>query len=465
MPQPASENLSSARPAGRVPPHNIQAEQSALGSAMSGERALAEITAILKTSDFYRPDHRLVYDAICELYLASRPVDIITVSDMLESKGQLDKAGGLTYISGLPDTVPVMANASHYADLVRQKSVLRRLISTMDEVTGLCFDEGNDADILLDIAAKRVYEIRENRDATGFESLKEIMGRTVNELAALARGKTREHHIMTGFHNLDRALGGLRPGALVIVAARPAMGKSAFALNIAQKAATLYNVPAAIFSLEMSKEEIGNRMLSVQSMVQARSLSTGELQSDDWDRIARALPPLYAAPISIDDRSGTSVMEMMSKCRQLKLENKLGLVVIDYLQLMGGNGQNRTESRQQEISEISRTLKIMARELSVPVIALSQLSRACEARSDKKPLLSDLRDSGAIEQDADIVMFLFRENYYDPNHMQLETEDAEVIIAKNRQGSTGSVHLGWWPKYTMFFEPDDVRVPSEPPPF
>ncbi|MDD2533337.1 MAG: replicative DNA helicase [Eubacteriales bacterium] len=454
-----------SRPLGRVLPHNVQAEQSVLGSAMSGERQLAEITALLKTEDFYRPDHRLVYEAICELYLGSKPVDILTVSDLLESKALLEKAGGIAYISGLPDAIPVMANALHYADLVRQKALLRRLLGAMEEVTGLCYDDANEADILLDVAAKRIYEIRENRDATGFESIKEIMGRTVNELAAMARGKIHEKYVMTGFHALDRALNGLRPGALIIVAARPAMGKSAFALNIAQKAATLYGVPAAIFSLEMSKEEIGNRMLSAQALVQAKSLTTGDLQGDDWDKIARALPPLYAAPIHIDDRSGTSVMEMMSKCRQLKLENKLGIIVIDYLQLMSGTGSSRSESRQQEISEISRSLKIMARELNVPVIALSQLSRACEARSDKKPLLSDLRDSGAIEQDADIVMFLFREQYYNTNSMQTETEDAEVIIAKNRQGATGSIHLGWWPKYTMFFEQDDGRVPSEPPPF
>jgi replicative DNA helicase len=446
-------------------PHNVQAEQSVLGSAMSGERQLAEITALLRTDDFYRPDHRLIYEAICELYLAGKPVDILTVSDLLESKGQMEKAGGLAYISSLPDTIPVMANAMHYADLVRQKSLLRRLLTAMDEVSGLCYDDSSEADVLLDIAARRIHEIRENRDATGFESIREIMGRTVNELAAMARGKVHEHHVLTGLPALDRAIGGLRPGSLIIVAARPAMGKSAFALNIAQKAATLYGVPAAIFSLEMSKEEIGNRMLSAQSLVQARALNTGDLQSEDWDKIARALPTLYAAPIHIDDRSGTSVMEMMSKCRQLKLENKLGLVVIDYLQLMSGSGQIRLESRQQEISEISRSLKLMARELDVPVIALSQLSRACEARSDKKPMLSDLRDSGAIEQDADIVMFLFRENYYDPNHLQLEMEDAEVIIAKNRQGMTGSVHLQWWPRYTMFLEPDDGQVPREPPPF
>ncbi len=463
MPNPSVDH--GLRPAGKIPPNNQQAEQSVLGCAMSGERPLAEITAILKTDDFYRPDHRLVYDSICELYLNSKPVDIITVADHLDAKSQLDKAGGLAYISSLPDQAPVLANAGHYADLVRQKSILRRLIGAMDEVTGLCYDEAENADLLLDIAARRIYDIRENRDATGFESLKDIMGRTVNELAAMARGKPREKTVLTGFYSLDKILGGLRPGGLIIVAARPAMGKSAFALNIAQKAATLYSVPAAVFSLEMSKEEIGNRMLSTQSLVNAKSLNSGELQNDDWDKIARALPPLYAAPVYIDDRSGTSVMEMMSKCRQLKLENKLGLVIIDYLQLMNGNGQSRTESRQQEISEISRSLKIMAKELSVPIIALSQLSRACEQRSDKKPMLSDLRDSGAIEQDADVVIFLFREKYYDADRVQLETEDAEIIIAKNRQGGTGSIHLGWWPKYTMFFEKDDDRIPSEPPPF
>ena len=461
--------MQTAKPAaridGRIPPNNQQAEQSVLGCAMSGQRPLAEVTAILKTGDFYRPDHQLIYEAICELYIGRKPVDIITVSDALENRGQLDKAGGLSYISSLPDMAPVVANAAHYSDLVRQKSILRRLIGAMDEVTGLCYVDAESADILLDVAARRIYDIRENRDTIGFESLKDIMGRAVNELAALAHGKQREKTVLTGFYSLDKILGGLRPGGLVIVAARPAMGKSAFALNIAQKAATLYNVPAAVFSLEMSKEEIGNRMLSTQSLVNSRSLSTGELQSDDWDKIARALPPLYAAPVFIDDRSGTSVMEMLSKCRQLKLENKLGLIIIDYLQLMSGSGSGRFDNRQQEISEISRSLKIMAKDLGVPIIALSQLSRACEQRTDKKPMLSDLRDSGAIEQDADVVLFLYRQQYYETDRVPTETEDAEIIVAKNRQGGTGSVHLGWWPKYTMFFEKDDGRVPAEPPPF
>ncbi len=449
---------------GKVLPNSQQAEQSVLGCAMSGQRPLAEVISIVKKDDFYRPDHQIIFDVICELFEESQPVDIITVTDALESKDMLEKSGGLTYVSSLPDLVPVVANAAYYADLVRQKSMLRRLISAMDEVRGLCFNDQDSVDVLMDVAVKRIHDIRENRDAAGFESLKEILARSVNELAELAKGKPREKAVQTGFYSLDKVLGGLRPGSLVIVAARPAMGKSAFALNIAQKAATLYKVPAAVFSLEMSKEEIGNRMLSAQSLVNARSLTTGDLKTEDWDKISNAMPPLWAAPIYIDDRSGTNVMEMMSKCRQLKMENKLGLIIIDYLQLMSGNRSTRSESRQQEISEISRSLKIMAKDLGVPIIALSQLSRACEQRTDKKPMLSDLRDSGAIEQDADVVLFLFREQYYDNDRVPTETEDAEVIVAKNRQGTTCSIHLGWWPKYTMFFEKDDGRVPSEPPP-
>jgi len=438
---------------GRVPPNSPQAEQSVLGCAMSGERYLAEITAMLKTEDFYRPEHRLIYDAILELYIGSRPVDIITVSDLLESKALAEKTGGIAYVSTLPDMAPVLANASHYAEVVRQKSILRRLISSMDDVTGMCFDEAEDANQLLDVAAKRIYEIRENRDAQGFESLREIMARAVNEINELARGKGKDRQITTGFPSLDRAIGGLSKGSLVIIAARPSMGKTALAMNIAQKVSTINGIPVAIFSLEMSKDEVANRMLSMQAMVNNRTLRSGQIQNDDWDRIAKALPPLYAAPVHIDDRSGSTVIEMMSKCRQLRLESKLGLVVIDYMQLMSGGGHS--DSRQQEISEISRTLKIMARELEVPVIALSQLSRACEARSDKRPMLSDLRDSGAIEQDADVVMFLFREHYYDQNKTQMDTEEAEVIVAKNRQGATGTVKLGWYPKYTMFFEHDE----------
>lgn len=444
----------------KVPPNNIQAEQSVLGSAMSSDKALAAVTAIIKTEDFYRPDHRLIFDAICELYMSSKSVDIITVSDALESKSLLEKAGGMNYISSLPDIVPFMSNAPQYADTVRQKAILRKLIESMDEINAMCYEDAGNANELLSLAAKRIYDIRENRDTAGFESLKDIMGRTINEINELARGVGGDRFVKSGFSNLDRALGGIAKGALVIVAARPGMGKTAFALNIAQKASMLYKVPSAIFSLEMSKEEVGNRMLSSQSLVASAGLRSGKLTEDDWEKISKALPLLYNSQVFVDDRSGTNVVEMLSKCRQLRLENKLGLVIVDYLQLMS-SAKTGFESRQQEISEISRSLKIMAKELNVPVIALSQLSRACEARNDKRPMLSDLRDSGALEQDADIVMFLYRDNYYGQEGGVPDIEDAEVIISKNRSGQTGTVKMSWWPKYTMFFEPEEDSMPRE----
>ncbi|MHB1453153.1 MAG: replicative DNA helicase [Saccharofermentanales bacterium] len=446
---------------GKIPPNHLQAEQSVLGCAMSSEKALAEITAILKTEDFYRPDHRLIFDAICEIYMSGKAVDIITVSDALESKSILEKVGGLSYVSRLPDLVPFMSNAPQYADLVRQKAILRKLIISLDEINSLCYEDARNANELLSVAAKRIYDIRENRDASGFESLKDIMGRTINEISELSRSHTNDRLVRTGFVRLDRALGGIGKGALVILAARPAMGKTAFALNIAQKTAMLYKVPVAIFSLEMSKEEVGNRMLSAQALINSRSLRSGELRQEDWDKISKALPVLYNTEVYIDDRSGTNVMEMMSKCRQLKLEGRLGIVIIDYLQLMS-SGSGKVDSRQQEISEITRSLKIMAKDLHVPIIALSQLSRACEARQDKRPMLSDLRDSGSIEQDADVVMFLYRDHYYQQDQMQMDIEEAEVIVAKNRSGQTGTVKMNWWAKHTMFFEPEDESMPADP---
>lgn len=446
---------------GKIPPNHIQAEQSVLGCAMSSEKALAEITSILRTEDFYRPDHRIIYAAILELYMSNRPVDIITVSDLLESNSELEKTGGLAYVSKLPDLVPFLSNAYQYADMVKQKAIIRKLITSLDSVSAMCYEDGQNANELLGIAAKRIYEIGENRDGSGFESLQEIMSRTVNEISEMSRNKGSDRLIKTGFLTLDRALGGIAKGALVIIAARPAMGKTAFALNVAQKSAMLYNVPVAIFSLEMSKEEVGNRMLSTQSLVNSRSLRTGDLRQEDWDKIAKALPVLYKTKVYVDDRAGTTVVEMISKCRQLKLEGKLGLIIVDYLQLMN-SGSQRSDGRQQEISEISRSLKLMAKELHVPVIALSQLSRACEARQDKRPMLSDLRDSGAIEQDADIVMFLYRDKYYKQDQMELDIEESEIIVAKNRSGKTGMVKMNWWPKHVMFFESEDDSMPHEP---
>lgn len=435
----------------RVPPSNRQAEQSVLGCAMSGEIPLAIATAALKPEDFYSPDHRLIFDAICALAIAQRPVDIITVSDYLESRDLLEKCGGLAYISSLPDMAPVVAHVDSYVDIVRQKAILRRLLATMDEIRGLCYDDSDDADRLLDLSAKRIFDIRENRDQSGFSTMREMIAQAINDIHKIRSGEMQERAVKTGYATLDRVLGGLAKGSLVIVAARPSMGKTALALNIVQKTALVHQVPCAVFSLEMSKEEVASRMLSVQARMNSRHIRTGQLTQADWERLADVVKVLSSAPVYVDDRSGTTVLEIQSRCRQLKLEGKLGLVVIDYMQLMSG-GSRRNENRQQEISEISRSLKIMAKDLDVPVIAISQLSRANMQRPDKKPVLSDLRDSGSIEQDADVVMFLHRPSYYESTQEVMETEVAEVIIAKNRQGETRTVNMGWQSRYTMFFD-------------
>lgn len=442
--------MSTAVSRNRIPPNNIEAEKSVLGCCLSGEKPLAQVTAYLQTQDFYQPSHRMIYDVMCELFIASRPVDTLTVSDALESKGELERSGGLAYIAALPDAAPLISRALDYAELVRSKAVLRRLLTAMDEVTALAYEEQDDADALLDIAQQKIYTIRQGQDASGMERLGDVMSRTVNEISALAMGKEGSRGVKTGYPSLDQVLGGLGKGTLNILAARPGMGKSALALNIAQKAATLYDVTSAIFSLEMSKEEIGSRLLSAQAQIDSRALRTGKIEANDWNKMADALPILYNAKIFIDDSSATSPLEMLSRCRQLKMENQLGLVVIDYLQLMSLKGRN--DNRQQEISEISRSLKLMARELDVPVIALSQLSRAVEQRDNKRPILSDLRESGSIEQDADTVMFLYRPQYYDQDHLPQELEEAELQVAKNRAGATRSIKLGWMPSYTLFVD-------------
>ncbi len=444
----------------RIPPNNIEAEKSVLGCCLSGEKPLAQVTAYLQSSDFYQPSHRLIYDVICELFIASRPVDTLTVSDALESRNQLESCGGIQYIASLPDSAPLVSRALDYAELVRAKAVLRRLLTAMDEVTALAYEEQDDADALLDIAQQKIYSIRQGQDISGMERLGDVMSRTVNEISALAMGKEGSRGVKTGFPSLDQVLGGLGKGTLNILAARPGMGKSALALNIAHKAATLYDVPSAIFSLEMSKEEIGSRFLSAQAHIDSRALRTGQIQPGDWDKLANALPVLYSAKIFVDDSSATSPLEMLSRCRQLKMEGNLGLVVIDYLQLMSLKGRN--DNRQQEISEISRSLKLMARELDVPVIALSQLSRAVEQRDNKRPILSDLRESGSIEQDADTVMFLYRPQYYEQDHLPQELEDAELQVAKNRAGATRSIKLGWMPSYTQFVDISPIGDAPDP---
>jgi len=454
--------VSSNVPAGRLPPQNVQAEQAVLCSCLDSENALTVVSAILNPEDFYRPDHKLIFSAILELLSTRSAVDIITVSDLMGKRGELEQVGGTAYISQLSDLSVIRSNAAEYAAIVRQKAMLRKLINSLDDVTKLSYEGEQEANNLVDIAIKRLSDIRENPTGGGFETIYDILKRTLQEIVDISKGKKERSVVRTGFPLLDKAIGGLRPGSLIIVAARPAMGKSAFVINIATNTAINYNTHVAFFSLEMSKAEIGNRILASRTDVSTYALQSADIKENDWEQIGKAMSLLTPAPFYIDDRSGINTIEMMAKCRQLKNENKLGLIIVDYLQLMNSAGNRGGGNRQQEISEISRSLKIMAKELQVPVIALSQLSRGAEYREDRRPLLADLRDSGAIEQDADMVMFIYRDKYYDNSTKKAEVEDAEIIIAKNRQGETKTVMVKWWARKTLFFEPDQPGQPGDP---
>lgn len=438
---------------GRVPPQSIEAEQSVLGASLLDKEVLSSITEIIDVSDFYRDDHKEIFEAIMDLYERGEPIDLITVSEQLKIRGSLDAVGGLEYLTGLVNAVPTTANAKHYAKIVEEKSILRKLIKISSEIINMGYEQAEEVEYILDKAEKGIFDISQGRNSQGFAQIKDVLIETFDRLEELYNSKGSVTGIPTGFIDLDHKTAGLHNSDLILIAARPAMGKTSFALNIAQYAAIYSQVPVAIFSLEMSKEQLVNRMLCCEAMVDAQRMRTGQLEDSDWQKIAKALGPISDAPIFIDDTPGVTAAEIRAKCRRLKIEKDLGLVVIDYLQLMQGRG--RSENRQQEISEISRSLKILAKEINVPVIALSQLSRAPELRGDHRPILSDLRESGAIEQDADIVMFLYRDDYYNP-----ETEKknvAEVIIAKHRNGSTGTVELAWLGQYTKFANLEKFR--------
>lgn len=438
---------------GRIPPHNIQAEQSVLGSMLLDKDIIPNVTEILKSEDFYREDNREIFDAILDLFNSAEPIDLITVSEQLKLRGTLDNVGGLEYLTNIASAVPTTANSRHYAKIVEEKSILRSLIKASSDIVNMGYEAAEEVSYVMDRAEKSIFDILQKRNLQGFAPIKDVLVDTFNKLEELYNNKGVVTGIPTGFTDLDYKTAGLHNSDLVLIAARPAMGKTAFALNLAQYAAVHAKVPVAIFSLEMSKEQLVNRMLCNEAMVDSQRMRTGKLEDDDWQKIARALGPLSEAPIYIDDTPGTSIMEIRAKCRRLKLEKNLGMVVIDYLQLMQGRGKN--ESRQQEISEISRSLKILAKELHIPVITLSQLSRGPESRTDHRPMLSDLRESGAIEQDADIVMFLYRDDYYNPDTEKKNI--AEVILAKHRGGSTGTVELVWLGQYTKFANLEKFR--------
>lgn len=439
---------------GRIPPQSIEAEQSVIGSMLIDKEVIPVVMEILKPEDFYRPDHKEIYDVIIELFDRAQPIDLITVSERLKLHGKLELVGGLEYLTNIATEVPTTANVKHYAKIVEEKSLLRKLIRASSDIVDLGFDASEEVSFILDKAEQSIFDILQKRSSQGFVPIKDVLVDTFNKLEELYNNKGNITGISTGFTDLDFKTSGLHNSDLVLVAARPAMGKTAFALNLAQNAAIHSGVPVALFSLEMSKEQLVNRMLCSEAMVDSNRMKTGKLEDNDWQKVAKALGPLSEAPIFIDDTPGISITEIRAKCRRLKLEHNLGLVVIDYLQLMQGS-KSKSESRQQEISEISRSLKILAKEINVPVITLSQLSRAPEARTDHRPILSDLRESGAIEQDADIVMFLYRDDYYNPDTEKKNI--AELIIAKHRSGSTGTIELVWLGQYTKFANLEKFR--------
>mgnify|MGYP003175369997 FL=1 len=432
---------------GKEPPHDEDAEQAVLGSMLTDNDAVMAAVEVLKEDAFYREDNKIIYQAILNLYSKSEPIDIITLKDELESMGKFEQVGGFEYLASLPDKVPTTANVQKYIKIVEEKSVLRNLIKTANEIIELGYNPTEDVEDIMDGAEKKIFDIMQSKNTKSYTPIKDVLVESFTNLEKLYNQKQHVTGVPTQFYDLDDKTAGLHGSELILVAARPAMGKTAFALNIATNAALRANVPVAIFSLEMSKDQLVNRMLCSEAMVDSNKVRTGKLDEEDWTKLAEAIGPLSEAGVYIDDTPGISVMEIRTKCRKLKMEKNIGLVVIDYLQLISGSNK-RNGSREQEISEISRSLKVLAKELNVPVIALSQLSRAVEQRDDHRPMLSDLRESGAIEQDADIVMFLYRDDYY--NKESAEKDIAEVIIAKQRGGSTGTVKLYWMGNYTKF---------------
>ncbi|HHU70068.1 MAG TPA: replicative DNA helicase [Thermoanaerobacterales bacterium] len=430
----------------RVPPQNIEAEQSVLGAMLLEKDAIVSAAEILKGEDFYKESHKKIFEVIIDIYEKNEPVDLITVTEELRKRNSLEEIGGITYITSLANSIPTAANTAYHAAIVRDKSILRKLINVSTRLVKMGYDADKNVEDILDEAERMIFEIANKRSLEGFSPVRDVVIETLDMIEELYKNKGKMTGIPTGFLDFDNMTSGFQPSDLIIIAARPSMGKTSFALNIAQYASIREKVPTAIFSLEMSKEQLVQRMLCSEAHIDSHKLRTGNLEENDWLKLARAMGPLSEAPIYIDDTPGISIMEVRAKARRLKAEKGLGLIIIDYLQLMQGRGSS--ENRQQEISEISRSLKALARELRVPVVALSQLSRAPEMRQDHRPILSDLRESGSQEQDSDLVVFLYRDEYY--NSDTDKKNIAEVIISKQRNGPTGVVELVWLDKYTKF---------------
>ena len=432
----------------RIPPHSEDAEKSVLGSIILDKDTLFEVLEILRADDFYSEMHREIYSAVLELYQRNEAVDILTLSEELKKRNTLEMVGGRAYIALLSTMVPSTSNAAQYAKIIGEKAVLRQLIHSSSEIMEKAYQQKTEPETVLDYAEQSIFEIAQTRQKKDFEPIKDVLYsnlKRIDEVSKLPDGLTG---LTSGFLDLDAKTSGLQRSDLIVLAARPSMGKTAFALNIAQQASIRANAKVLIFSLEMSREQLGQRLLSMESRVDMQKLKTGKLDQNDWGQLYEAIDKLSKVDIYIDDTPGITVLEMKNKSRRLKAEKGLDLIVIDYLQLMSYEG--RAESRQQEITAISRFLKQLAREIDCPVLVLSQLSRAPEQRTDHRPILSDLRESGAIEQDADMVMFLYRDEYYN-----LDTDKpniCEVNIAKQRNGPTGMIELTWLGKYTRFVD-------------
>ena len=438
----------------KIPPQNLDAEQSVLGAMLIDKEAAVKVIELLRPQDFYRDANGHVFAAILNLFNRGEAVDLITLSEELRQTDLLDQVGGVSYVAGLANSVPTSANVEQYARIVEEKSLLRRLISVSTRIAQLGYEAGEEVESLLDRAEQMIFELAERKTHSSFVPLKAVLMQTFERIEFLHQNKGGIIGVPSGFNDLDRITSGFQPSDLIIVAARPSMGKTAFCLNIAQNASVRKKLPVAVFSLEMSREQLVTRMLCGEAMVDQQKIRTGQLSDDDWQKLTTASGPLSGAPLYIDDSPGVTVVEMRAKCRRLKSEKGLSLVVIDYLQLM--QGSRKPENRQQEISEISRSLKALAREMQVPVIALSQLSRAVEQRQDKRPMMSDLRESGSLEQDADLVMFIYRDEYYNPETDRRSR--ADIIIAKQRNGPVGSVELGFFKEFTKFVTLDRTHA-------
>lgn len=432
----------------RVMPHSVEAEQSVVGAMLMDKDAIMTASEIVSGADFYQTAYGVIFDSMVELFNEGKPVDLVTLQVRLREKDVPAEISSLEFVRDLITAVPTSANIKYYAQIVADKAMMRRLIKLNEEIENICYAGKEPLEAVLEKTEKSVFELLQRRSSGDYVPIRQVVLNALERIEKASKSKGTVTGIPTGFIDLDYKLSGLQPSDLVLVAARPSMGKTAFVLNIAQYVAFKKNKCVAIFSLEMSKEQLVNRLFSLESQVDAQALRTGNMKDSDWEKLIEGAGIIGQSKLIIDDTPGISISELRSKCRKYKLEHGLDIIIIDYLQLMTGSVGRSSESRQQEISEISRSLKGLARELNVPVVALSQLSRAVESRPDKRPMLSDLRESGAIEQDADVVMFIYRDEYY---HKDSEfKKQAEIIIAKQRNGPVGTVHLAWLGEYTKF---------------